>query len=139
MSRQPASVGGRADVAEFKQELLSRLGLRTDAGDQDVESAHNDLVEFLELAPHELKLWAEAQTADADEAFALLCGPEKDLVPPARVTDMAQDGLADTSPAPSPAPPRSSGFNAPAAPQALAKSWVPAAPTASKPVRKKLV
>jgi tetratricopeptide (TPR) repeat protein len=126
-------------VAEFKLELLSRLGLRTDAGDQDVEAAHNDLVEFLELAPHELKSWAETQTADADEAFALLCGPEQDLVPPARVTDMAQDGLAETSPAPSPAPPRSAGFNAPAAPQALANSWVPAAPTASKPVRKRLV
>ena len=138
MSRPPVSVGGRADVAEFEQELLSRLGLRTDAGDQDVESAHNDLVEFLELAPHELKSWAEAQTADADEAFALLCGPEKEMVPPARVKDMAQDGLAETSPAPSPAPPRSSGFNAPAAPQALAKSWVPAAPTAGKPVRKRL-
>ena len=139
MSRPRASVEGRADVAEFKLELLSRLGLRTDAGDQDVEAAHNDLVEFLELAPHELKSWAETQTADADEAFALLCGPEQDLVPPARVTDMAQDGLAETSPAPSPAPPRSAGFNAPAAPQALANSWVPAAPTASKPVRKRLV
>jgi hypothetical protein len=80
MSRQPVSVEGRAEVAELKQELLGRLGLRTDAGDQEVEAAHNDLVEFLELAPHELKSWAEAQAADVDEAFALLCGPEKDLV-----------------------------------------------------------
>jgi hypothetical protein len=80
MSRQPASLGAGADVAEFKKELLGRLGLRTNAGDQDVEAAHNDLVEFLELAPHELRSWAEAQTADVDEAFALLRGPEKDLV-----------------------------------------------------------
>ena len=80
MSRQPASVGGRAGEAEFKKELLSRLGLRANAGDQDVEAAHDDLVEFLELAPHELKSWAQAQTAELDEAFALLRGPEKDLV-----------------------------------------------------------
>lgn len=126
-------------MAELKQELLGRLGLRTDAGDQEVEAAHNDLVEFLELAPHELKSWAEAQAADVDEAFALLCGPEKDLVSPARVTAMAQDGLAETSPAPSLAPPRSDGFNSPAAPQALAKSWVPAALATSKPLRKMLV
>jgi hypothetical protein len=139
MSRQPVSVGGRSDVAEFKKELLSRLGLRTDAGDQDVEAAHNDLVEFLELAPQELKSWAEAQTAGVDEAFALLCGPEKDLVPSARVAAMAQGGLAETSSVRAPAPPRSSGFNPPAAPQAPARSWVPAALVASKPLRKMVV
>ena len=139
MSRQPASVGGRAGEAEFKQELLSRLGLRTNAGDQDVESAHDDLVEFLELAPHELKSWVEAQTADVDEAFALLRGPEKDLVQLAQVAAMSHDGPAETSPVPSPAPPRPSGLNSPAAPQALAKSWVSAALAASKPPRKMLV
>jgi hypothetical protein len=104
MSRQPASVGGRADEAELKKELLSRLGLRTNAGDQDVEAAHDDLVEFLELAPHELKSWAQAQTAELEEAFALLRGPEKDLVQLAQVAAMAQDGPAETSPVPSPAP-----------------------------------
>jgi hypothetical protein len=139
MSRQPASLRGRAEVAHLEEELLGRLGLRRDAGDQDVEAAHDDLVEFLELAPPELTSWAAAQTSDVDEAFALLCGPDKDLVPPARGTDMAQDGPAETSPAPSPAPPRPSGFNSPDAPQAPAKSWVPAPLTASKPLRKRLV
>ena len=61
MSRRPVSVGGRADVAECQQELLGRLGLRAEAGDQGVEAAHNDLVEFLELAPHEVKSWAAAR------------------------------------------------------------------------------
>jgi hypothetical protein len=138
MSRQPASVGGRADEAEFKKELLSRLGLRTNAGEKDVEAAHDDLVEFLELAPRELKSWAQAQAADVDEAFALLRGPQKDLVQLARVTAMAQEGPAETSPVPSPTPPRPSGFNSPAAPAALAKSWVPAALATSKPLRKML-
>jgi len=139
MSRQPASVGGRAGEAEFKKELLSRLGLRANAGDQDVEAAHDDLVEFLELAPHELKSWAQAQTAELDEAFALLRGQEKDLVQLAQVAATAQEGPAETSAAPSPAPPGPSGLNSPAAPAALAKSWVPAALAASKPPRKMLV
>ena len=139
MGRQLVSVGDRADAAEYKVELLGRLGLRADAAGPAVEAAHYDLVEFLELAPPEVKSWAAARTTDVDEAFALLCGPEKDLVPPARVAAMAQDGLDETSAAPSPAPPRPDGLNAAAAPQASAESWVTAAPTTSKPVRKKLV
>ena len=80
MSRQSVSVDGRADAAELRNELLGRLGLRADANDQDVESAHNGLVDFLELAPHDVKSWAAARTTDVDEAFALLSGPEQDLV-----------------------------------------------------------
>ena len=86
MSRQPVSVGGRADATEFRQELLGRLGLKESASDQEVEAAHNGLVDFLELAPHEVKSWATAKTTDVDEAFALLSGPEQDLVPPVVVT-----------------------------------------------------
>ena len=90
MSRHPVSVGGRADTTEFRHELLGRLGLRDSASDQDVESAHNGLVEFLELAPHEVKSWATARTTDVDEAFALLSGPEQDLIPAAaQVTQTA--------------------------------------------------
>jgi tetratricopeptide (TPR) repeat protein len=100
MSRQSVSAGSRADAAEYKQELLGRLGLRADASDQEVEAARNGLVDFLELAPHEVKSWATARTADVDEAFALLSGPERDLVPPTQVTETAQD-----SPAASPPPP----------------------------------
>jgi hypothetical protein len=51
MSRQPISAERRAGVAELKQDLLGRLGLRADASDHDVESVHNALGEFLELAP----------------------------------------------------------------------------------------
>jgi tetratricopeptide (TPR) repeat protein len=124
-------VGGRADAAEFRQELLGRLGLRADAGDQDVESAHNGLVEFLELAPNEVKSWAAAQTADVDEAFALLSGPEQDLVAPAAVAAMAQVGLDKTPPAPAPAAPAAP--STPAAPSALSSL------AANKPLQKKLV
>jgi tetratricopeptide (TPR) repeat protein len=99
MSRQPVSVGGRADATEVRQELLGRLGLRADANDQDIETAHNGLVDFLELAPHEVKSWATARSTDVDEAFALLSGPEQDLVPPAAQTvATAPEGLDETPP-----------------------------------------
>ena len=105
MSRQPVSVGGRADATDFRHELLGRLGLRDNASDQDVESAHNGLVEFLELAPREVKSWAAARTTDVDEAFALLSGPEQDLIPPAaQFAATTQDGLNKTSRPPAAAP-----------------------------------
>jgi tetratricopeptide (TPR) repeat protein len=140
MSGHPVSAGGRADATEVRQELLGRLGLRADATDQDVEAAHDGLVEFLELAPHDMKSWAVSQTADADEAFALLSGPDKDLVAEAPVAVMARAGLSETSPASTAIPATSSGFNAPAAPLAPpARPWAPAALTSAKAQKKKLL
>lgn len=122
MSRQTVSVGGRADTTEFRHELLGRLGLRASASDQDVEAAHNGLVEFLELAPHGVQSWAAARTTDVDEAFALLSGPEEDLVAPAQNATLAQDDLDETPRSPAPAP--------------LAP---PSAPTSRKPRRTQIV
>jgi tetratricopeptide (TPR) repeat protein len=119
MSRQPVSVGGRGDAAEVKTELLGRLGLRAEATDQEIEAAHNGLVEFLELAPSEVRSWAASQTADVDEAFAFLSGPEQDLV------------MAAATPA----------VTAPMQPATPAAPWVPVAPSsaAAKPQRKNLM
>ena len=100
MSGHPTAVGGRADTAEFKQTLLWRLGLRADASDKDVEIAHNGVVDFLELAPHEVKAWAAVQTADVDEAFALLSGPEQDLVLPAAPAVATAQVMLDKTPLP---------------------------------------
>jgi len=61
---------GRSPTAEH--ELLSRLGLSDGASEDEVETAHNDLVAFLEGAPSELHAWARSQVAAADEAYALL-------------------------------------------------------------------
>jgi len=124
MSRQSVSVDGRADAAELRSELLGRLGLRENASDAEVETAHNGLVEFLELAPREVKSWAAARTADVDEVFALLSGPERDLVPGAQPAAMAHDAPVETS-QPAAAPP--------AAPGAFA------ALAADKPRRNKIV
>jgi len=122
MSRQPVSVGGRADTTEFRHELLGRLGLRANASDQDVEEAHNGLVEFLELAPHEVRSWAAARTTDVDEAFALLSGPEQDLIPP------AARSVATVQDAPEPAYGPS-----------VAAPTAPASPASRKPGRNQVV
>src|SRR5665647_2288445 len=124
MSRQPVSVEGRADAAGLRNELLGRLGLRDDASDADVETAHNGLVEFLELAPREVKTWAAARTTDVDEAFALLSGPAADLV---SATQLAPTGAVDLSKDILTSPP------APSAPSAFA------ALAANKPQRNKII
>jgi tetratricopeptide (TPR) repeat protein len=100
MSLNPESVGVRPDAAKIREELLSRLGLRASASDQDAEAAHNALVEFLELAPHDVKSWAAAQTVDVDKAFALLSGPERNLLAETQVASTTQVTLDETVPAP---------------------------------------
>jgi len=117
-------VGGRADATEFRQELLGRLGLKESASDQEVEAAHNGLVDFLELAPHEVKSWAMAKTTDVDEAFALLSGPEQDLVLPAVVTPedvLDEKPPTSTVPAPRAYPARSAA----PLPAASLRRWPP--------------
>lgn len=96
MSRQPVFVGGRADATDYRHELLGRLGLRANATDQEVEAAHDELVDFLELAPQEMKSWAAARTIDVDELFALLSGQEQDLTSPAsQILGTAPDDADD--------------------------------------------
>ena len=96
MSPHPVSAGDREDAAQFKHDLLGRLGLQADASRQDVEAAHNVLVEFLELAPHKANSWAAARTADMDEAFALLSGPEHGLISASQLASRAQRRLDET-------------------------------------------
>jgi tetratricopeptide (TPR) repeat protein len=79
MGQQPAPAGSQVDVEQFRTELLGRLGLDGKASDQDVETTHDELVEFLDKAPHEVRTWATARSTDADEAFALLSGPAEHL------------------------------------------------------------
>jgi cytochrome c-type biogenesis protein CcmH/NrfG len=89
MGQHPVSAGNHARAEQFRSELLGRLGLTSNASDQDVETTHGELVEFLEAAPHKVQPWAAARTTDADEAFALLSGPEEQLsaAAPSRVAE----------------------------------------------------
>src|SRR4051794_25008522 len=74
MGRHPQSAGQVA-VAEFRGELLDRLGLTPSASDGDIERAHGEPTEFPDTAPQGARAWAGAGVTDADEAFALLSGP----------------------------------------------------------------
>jgi tetratricopeptide (TPR) repeat protein len=89
MGQPPATAGSQLETEQFRSELLDRLGLTGNPSDQDVETAHDELVEFLENAPHEVHSWASARSTDADEAFALLSGPAEHLsaATPTRVVE----------------------------------------------------
>ncbi len=71
-----ATVKPAAEAVE--RELLGRLGLRADASSQDVESAHDQLIEYLEEAPADLRPWAQREITRVDEAYALLSDPTID-------------------------------------------------------------
>ena len=119
---QPVAVAGRAEAAEFRQELLARLGLGADASDQDVEGAYNALAEFLELAPHGgVRSWAAARTVDLDEAFALLSGPAEDLNAAAPAAAAAAGVQNEVRQAPE--APISYGAPTPSAPRAGQPVW----------------
>jgi cytochrome c-type biogenesis protein CcmH/NrfG len=75
----PVNRKASAAATPAERELLARLGLKETAADDDVETAHADLVKFLAGAPAGLKQWAERETAAADEAYALLSDPNADL------------------------------------------------------------
>lgn len=64
---------------DFRVGLYARLGLTPKASDQDVESAHRDVLDFLATVPPQIRGWASAQIASADEAFALLAIPAAEL------------------------------------------------------------
>jgi cytochrome c-type biogenesis protein CcmH/NrfG len=66
------------DASNLEAVLLARLGLPPTASSQDVEAAHDSLIEFLDLAPNDLRGWAYQQGALIDEAFALLSDPTAD-------------------------------------------------------------
>ncbi len=109
MGQHPVSAGTQLDAEQFRNELLGRLGLTSSASDADVETAHGDLVEFLEHAPHDVHAWAAARTTDADEALALLSGPEEQLSaampsrvvePPARRSPKATKAAAQAAAGP---------------------------------------
>jgi cytochrome c-type biogenesis protein CcmH/NrfG len=74
LERRPAIASN-----ELERELLARLGLSTDANTQDLDRAHDELIGFLETAPHDLHGWVERQIAIADEAYVLLSDPTASL------------------------------------------------------------
>lgn len=93
MSRRaaaPSRPGSRSNTPT-ERDLLARLGLSGTPSGDEVEAAHADLIEFLDSAPHDLRGWARAQVAAADEAYALLSDRGAALAP----QSAADEYLAD--------------------------------------------
>jgi tetratricopeptide (TPR) repeat protein len=70
--------------ASVKIDLLARLGLRAEAGDQEVEETHDQIVDYLESAPSDIRGWADRRQQEVDRIFDLLTGPESELAALAR-------------------------------------------------------
>jgi cytochrome c-type biogenesis protein CcmH/NrfG len=66
------------EIPSVEAILLTRLGLPAKASSQEVEAAHDGLVEYLERAPGDVQGWARQQIRAIDEAFALLSDPTID-------------------------------------------------------------
>jgi tetratricopeptide (TPR) repeat protein len=85
--RTKATAPGEAPAVE--RELLARLGLPAGASSQEVEVAHDDLVEYLEKAPTDLRAWSQRQIAVIDEAYAILSDPTIDRAAIASIAAVA--------------------------------------------------
>lgn len=64
----------RPSSAPREHELLARLGLGPGASNDEVEAAHDEIVDLLGKVPGSLRGWARVQLTDADEAYARLNG-----------------------------------------------------------------
>ena len=64
----------RPPSALREHELLARLGLGPGASNNEVEAAHDEIIEYLGRAPGSLRGWARVQVTEADEAYARLNG-----------------------------------------------------------------
>lgn len=73
-----------ASPASVKKDLLARLGLRAEADDHEVETTHDQIVDYLEGAPSDIRGWADRRQLEVDRIFGLLTGPESDLAALAR-------------------------------------------------------
>jgi tetratricopeptide (TPR) repeat protein len=78
-------------VLDSRSGLYSRLGLRSNASDQDVESAYTKILEFLSDVPAPLRAWSKTQIAELDETFALLSIPVTELDAMERAEDPAEE------------------------------------------------
>lgn len=94
----------------LERELLGRLGVEEDASPEQIEAAHDAVVDYVTAAPRPLRRWARAQAAAADEAFALLSDPGAlDARAEARVGGLPPATPDEVSEPPARAVPRSTG------------------------------
>ncbi len=58
-----------------RRDSLRRLGLTPEAGAEDVQRAHAELLSFLQGAPEGVRRWAKEEIATADDAYRALSDP----------------------------------------------------------------
>ena len=117
MTTRTKSTTGKAGPS-VEATLLARLGLTGGASSQEVEAAHDGLVDFLKGAPADQQTWARQQIGSIDEAFAILSDPTIDrselaagstpVVAPVRAPQVSRIAVDDVSSA---ARPPASGTN----------------------------
>ncbi len=66
-------------AVRVEQEMLARLGLTARATRQEIETARDDIAQYLAGAPAGLSSWVRHQEALVDQAYALLSDPAADL------------------------------------------------------------
>ncbi len=82
----------RPSSALREHELLARLGLGPGASNDEVEAAHDDILEYLAKAPGSLRGWARVHVTEVDEAYARLNG-----APASASDDVSFDDASITS------------------------------------------
>jgi cytochrome c-type biogenesis protein CcmH/NrfG len=64
----------RAKTSLPEVDLLARLGLRPGASNDQIEAAHDEILDYLRDAPGSLRDWVRGRIFEVDEAYGLLNG-----------------------------------------------------------------
>ena len=95
--REATTTGPPTDPADARGGLLARFGLDATADDQEVETTYDQIVEYLDEAPGDIRGWADRRQQEADRIFALLTAPEAELVTPARTPAARPEAAPETT------------------------------------------
>jgi cytochrome c-type biogenesis protein CcmH/NrfG len=96
--REATTTGSRTDATDARGGLLARFGLDAAADDQVVEATYDQIVEYLDEAPGDIRGWADRRQQEADRIFALLTAPETQPAAPVRAAAAPAEAPVEPSP-----------------------------------------
>jgi cytochrome c-type biogenesis protein CcmH/NrfG len=96
--REATTTGSRTDATDARGGLLARFGLDAAADDQVVEATYDQIVEYLDEAPGDIRGWADRRQQEANRIFALLTAPETQPAAPVRAAAAPAEAPVETSP-----------------------------------------
>ena len=102
--RETATAAMTSDPVVTRGGLLARFGLDGTADDPEIEATYDRIGDFLDEAPSEIRGWADRRQQEADRIFALLTGPESELVPTPRTAAPRAATPVQAAPAAAPNP-----------------------------------